>query len=393
PSLGQILKWDGSQWAPATDNTSGTVPNLSGDALGPITSNTVSRIQNKPVSGNTPSLGQILKWDGSQWAPATDNTSGTVPNLSGDIIGGITMNSISRIQGKILNASNPLNGQLLKYNGSGWSLSTDNDNQSLSIINGTTLSISGGNSITLPSGGSNYWTANGNNIYKNNSGSVLIGLTSPPSVLSTLSVKGSLGLYNSNNFKTITFSSTTAGGDIEVSSPSILNYNYIGFNKTNNYPLMGIGIGTTIEAGFYYRNSSESVVFADTKNFVMDHPLKKDTVIVYACIEGPEAASFERGTTRLVNGRAKVFFSDHFGLVINPSTTTIILTPISLDSKGLTIIEKGHDSFTVGELFGGKGNYSFDWEVKGIRKGYEDYRVIRNKSEYRVQTESTSLKD
>jgi hypothetical protein len=31
----------------------------------------------------------------------------------------------------------------------------------------------------------------------------------------------------------------------------------------------------------------------------------------------------------------------------------------------------------VRELRGGKGNYAFDCEVKSVRKGYEDYRVIR----------------
>jgi len=29
----------------------------------------------------------------------------------------------------------------------------------------------------------------------------------------------------------------------------------------------------------------------------------------------------------------------------------------------------------------GKGNYEFYWEVKGVRKGYENYWVIRSKRE------------
>jgi hypothetical protein len=31
----------------------------------------------------------------------------------------------------------------------------------------------------------------------------------------------------------------------------------------------------------------------------------------------------------------------------------------------------------VRELMKGKGNFSFDWEAKGVRKGYENYQVIR----------------
>jgi hypothetical protein len=39
--------------------------------------------------------------------------------------------------------------------------------------------------------------------------------------------------------------------------------------------------------------------------------------------------------------------------------------------------EKSTERIVVRELMNGKGNYEFDWEVKCIRKSYEDYRVIR----------------
>jgi len=35
-------------------------------------------------------------------------------------------------------------------------------------------------------------------------------------------------------------------------------------------------------------------------------------------------------------------------------------------------------------LFAGNGNYSFDWEIKCVRKGYEDFRVIRDQDELEV---------
>lgn len=48
---------------------------------------------------------------------------------------------------------------------------------------------------------------------------------------------------------------------------------------------------------------------------------------------------------------------------------------------GLVVIKKIFRGILVKELIGGmkncgKGNFSFDWEVKGVRKGYEDYWVI-----------------
>ena len=45
------------------------------------------------------------------------------------------------------------------------------------------------------------------------------------------------------------------------------------------------------------------------------------------------------------------------------------------------MIEKTKEGFKVKELYGGTGNYSFDWEVKGVRKGFEDYQVIREKKD------------
>ena len=55
---------------------------------------------------------------------------------------------------------------------------------------------------------------------------------------------------------------------------------------------------------------------------------------------------------------------------------TVILTPRSFSSRGLAY-ELANGQIIVGELHQGRGNYEFDWEVKAVRKGYEDYRVLR----------------
>lgn len=125
--------------------------------------------------------------------------------------------------------------------------------------------------------------------------------------------------------------------------------------------------------------NGQGIIEKDMVNFVMDHPIKTDKEIVYACIEGPEAAAYERGTTQLVNGKAFIRFSEHFGLVINPETLTVSTSPWSATSKGLAVVERSPEGFWVEELFNGTGNYAFDWEVKGVRKGFEGYKVIREK--------------
>ena len=51
-------------------------PILTGDVTGDIEANTVEKIQGMNVSVNSPSSGQVLKWNGTEWAPADDNVTG-----------------------------------------------------------------------------------------------------------------------------------------------------------------------------------------------------------------------------------------------------------------------------------------------------------------------------
>jgi len=122
-------------------------------------------------------------------------------------------------------------------------------------------------------------------------------------------------------------------------------------------------------------------VFADVKNFRMAHPTQPGMDIVYACIEGPEAAAYVRGTGQLVNGEAKISLPDHFVSVANPETMTVQVTPLSADSHGLSVVAKRLDDFVVKELHCGAGSYDFDWEVKCVRKGHESYAVTRPQRE------------
>ncbi len=131
----------------------------------------------------------------------------------------------------------------------------------------------------------------------------------------------------------------------------------------------------------YVNSSNLGVVEADVKNFVIPHPEKPGKEIVYACIEGPEVAAYERGMGQLKDGEAEVFFSKTFRLVANPQTMTVVVTPYSADSKGLAIVEQTATGFKVRELYQGQGNYSFSWEVKAVRKGYEDFKSVRDQPE------------
>ena len=140
-----------------------------------------------------------------------------------------------------------------------------------------------------------------------------------------------------------------------------------------------------IKAQMFVASNGDGTIQANMKNFSMQHPLQPDKRIVYACIEGPEAAAYARGTAQLQNGRATIELPEHFRLVAAEEGMTVILTPISIQSKGLAIVRKSLDGIEVGEMFEGKGNYEFDWEVKSIRKGYENYEVIRDNDKPHLQ--------
>jgi hypothetical protein len=145
----------------------------------------------------------------------------------------------------------------------------------------------------------------------------------------------------------------------------------------NGYLYVGDENGTT-QAGIYVDSQGRGVIFGDTKNFVVAHPEKANTYIWYASLEGPEVAAYLRGTASLSQGKTTITLPDHFQQVVVATGMTVQVTPLSADSKGLAVTRKSLAGITVQELHNGKGNYDFDWEVKCIRKGHEDYRAVRS---------------
>ena len=75
PSTGQILSWNGSNWVPADDagglDSALTKQLIDSAHIGKIN---IGDLNN--VSSTAPSSGQVLKWNGSAWAPAADATGG-----------------------------------------------------------------------------------------------------------------------------------------------------------------------------------------------------------------------------------------------------------------------------------------------------------------------------
>ena len=142
---------------------------------------------------------------------------------------------------------------------------------------------------------------------------------------------------------------------------------------------MDVCDGNGIPQAGLFTSNGQGHIFADVKNFRVDHPKNDKKEIWYASLEGPEAAAYVRGTATLVDGQGFVEFPEYYSLIANPSEMTIQLTPLFWDTYGLAVIRKTEKGFEVKELKGGKGTFEFDWEVKCVRKGHENFQVIRNK--------------
>jgi hypothetical protein len=176
---GQVLKWNGTTWQPANDavgtGTGGTTytagtgifidaqnrinntgdtnaaddittsSSATGDVSGTFSTLSVNRLQGRTISSATPTIGQVLKWNGTSWSPSTDdtgtsgttyiagtgisidaqnrisNTGVTSTNVGNDLSGTLPNPSVIGLRSIPISSTLPNTaGQVLTYNGSQW---------------------------------------------------------------------------------------------------------------------------------------------------------------------------------------------------------------------------------------------------------------------------------
>ncbi|MCF8245793.1 MAG: hypothetical protein K9J37_14450 [Saprospiraceae bacterium] len=374
----QSLSISGSQLALSNGGGSVTLPAGTTYTAGQGIAINSNAITNTGDNDNNPTNEiQSLSISGNQLALSNGGGSVTLPT-------GTTYTAGSGIA---------INGNTISANDA----SASNEIQSLSM-SGNTLNLSnGGGSVTLPSGttytagnginisgstiSSSTWQKSGTDVYYA-AGKVGIGTPDPTSALTVdYTIKGIDGfeeLYR--------FGKTASGGGI-LETLGSGSRNFAATNLAGNEDLGYAAVGDVLgdnKAGMYVNASGIGVLFANgpnggIKNFRMPHPAQPGKLICYASLEGPEAAAYCRGTGTLINGQGTVFFTEDFTIVANETTMTVMLTPLSGDSKGLAVIEKTAVGFKVKELLSGTGSYQFDWEVKAVRSGHENYQVIQDK--------------
>jgi Collagen triple helix repeat (20 copies) len=125
------------------------------------------------------------------------------------------------------------------------------------------------------------------------------------------------------------------------------------------------------------------------KNFVEPDPRDPQKVIVYSCMEGPEATTFVRGRGKLVNGHAIIVLPDHFSLVTGEDDLTVQLTPMGL-CNGLAAVSLSTKELHVAELLAGHGDTEFSWLIQGRRARFPTWQVVRERS---AMTESVAPLD
>jgi len=147
----------------------GSDTSCGGDLSGVLSAPTVARLQSRPVAATEPGNGQVLKWNGAAWAPAADlitNVTASAPltaqgsgsstvQLSiqaadatrdgflasadwasfqarfdpatacgGDLSGNLPSPSVVALQSRPVSADAPDSGQVLRWDGAGWTPAT-----------------------------------------------------------------------------------------------------------------------------------------------------------------------------------------------------------------------------------------------------------------------------
>ena len=274
PTSGQVLKFNGTAWAPAADSsnagtvksvgtgtglTGGTITstgtiNLSLDTNGGLSSTQgtgSAQLGIKPggiVPGMVSNTTYTMSITGNA-ATATTATSattaGTATNfsgsLNGDVTGKQTTAKVVKIQGVGVATTAPTSGQVMKFNGTAWAPSTDASNAGTVTSVGTGQGLTGGTITGAGTINLNVYT-NGGLSKTLGTGSAQLGVK-PGGIVPSMMAAGPFSFSITGNAATAT-SATTAGSAGNFTNA--LSGDVTGNQTTTKVTkIQGFGVATT----------------------------------------------------------------------------------------------------------------------------------------------------